>query len=372
MELAELMDLRPQPAAGLLMMLTRRCPLRCAHCSSGSTMTAAEPDAANLLRFTGSFTAADHPETLLLTGGEPLLLPELATELAGLARAAGTRTALLTGAFFARDVGRTSGEPGARGVLPDRIRRAVDAVDHFSVSLDAFHEREVPRAGVFRVVREVLDAGTAASFHLLGTGPEDPYLADVTTAVREEFGDRVPMLVNTVRAVGRAAADARPAVGVAHDPLRALPCSMAAWPVVADDGAVVACCNQDTVDRRPVPAHLLLGHAGEDDWPTVRRRTTSSPVLRAVRTVGPTRLLARHGGPAAQATRHAGYCAGCRALGEHPEAVAGAERLASGPAGALLDQRAARRQREAGPVAYVRRHGCAPYADLVALPGTGS
>ncbi|CAM5737420.1 Radical SAM protein (Fragment) OS=Streptomyces microflavus OX=1919 GN=G3I39_17810 PE=4 SV=1 [Streptomyces microflavus] len=39
MELAELVGLRPFPAAGLLLGLTRRCPLRCGHCSTGSDLT---------------------------------------------------------------------------------------------------------------------------------------------------------------------------------------------------------------------------------------------------------------------------------------------------------------------------------------------
>jgi hypothetical protein len=40
--------------------------------------------------------------------------------------------------------------------------------------------------------------------------------------------------------------------------------------------------------------------------------------------------------------------------------------VASGPVGALLDRQAALMQYESGPVDFVRRHGCARYADLVA------
>lgn len=36
MRLAEIIELRPVPAAGLLATLTRRCPLNCAHCSTSS------------------------------------------------------------------------------------------------------------------------------------------------------------------------------------------------------------------------------------------------------------------------------------------------------------------------------------------------
>lgn len=356
MELAEFIGLRPVPGAGLLVPLTRRCPLSCAHCSTSSTATGEEPVAEQLLRFVGSFTAEDRPDVMLLTGGEPLLLPGLSRELAVRARAAGTRVVLLSGMFFARD-----------GRIPPPVLRAIGAVDHFSASLDAQHEREVPRRGVFRVLRQVLDAGIPVSFHLTGEGPDDPYLAEVTAEIRREFADRVPMLVNEVRAVGRAAAWA--AAGVHRPgPERALPCAMAAWPTVAFDGAVLACCNQQAVDRRPAPPHLLLGHIAEDDWATVRRRSLSSPVLRMVRTVGPTHLRGRYDFEADES----GYCAGCRELSARPGVIAGAIRDASGVVGELLDREAARIQTDAGPVALLRRYGCAAYADLVTLPGGGA
>ncbi|MET9913375.1 radical SAM protein [Streptomyces sp. NPDC006476] len=352
MELAELIALRPVPSAGLLLTLTRRCPLSCAHCSTSSTLTGEEPIAEQLLGFVGSFTENDRPEAVMLTGGEPLLRPGLVDELASRIRAAGSRSVLLSGMFFAKS-----------GRIPPPIMRAITSVDHFSASLDAFHEREIPRADVFRAVRQVLDSGIPVSFHLTGTGPQDPYLADVTDAIRREFADQVPMLVNEVRPVGRAAAWAAAATHRPDDG-RALPCAMAAWPVVAFDGAVLACCNQQTVDRRPAPPHLLLGHIAKDDWATVRRRSLSSPVLRMVRAVGPAHLYGRY----APGCGQSGYCAGCRGLSEHPDVISGAERDASGLVGELLDLEAARMQADAGPVELLRRYGCAPYAELVALP----
>ncbi|GAA2238180.1 MULTISPECIES: radical SAM protein [Kitasatospora] len=352
MELSDFIGLRPVPAAGLLITLTRRCPLSCAHCSTSSTMAGEEPSDAQLLRFVSSFAAGDRPEVVLLTGGEPLLLPELARDLAESARAAGTRSVLLSGMFFARE-----------RRIPARVMRAVTAADHFSASLDAFHEREVPRAAVLHAVHQVREAGVPVSFHITGSGPQDPYLAEVTADIRREFADQVPMLVNEIRPMGRAAAWAT-ASRPRPDGERALPCAMAAWPVVAFDGTVLACCNQQAVDRRPAPEHLRLGHIAEDDWRTVRRRSLASPVLRLLRTVGPAHLYARY----APESAGPGYCGTCRNLPQHPEVLAGAARDGAGPVGELLDREAARIQRAAGPVELLRRHGCPPYADLVALP----
>lgn len=378
MELAELVARRPFPAAGLLLGLTRRCPLRCAHCSTGSDpFTREEPDGGQLERFVGSFTEENRPDVVMLTGGEPLLLPALAERLSTLARRAGSRTALLSGMFFARTGSARSGSArsgsapsgggrGGRGgkAIPSTILRAIRSVDHFSASLDVHHEREVPRADVFRALHLVREEGVAVSLHLTGTGGSDPYLADLTRAVDQEFGGRVPCLVNEVRPFGRAAAWAGRA-RTGPDPAAASPCSMAAWPVVAFDGRVLACCNQDTVDIRPVPAHLDLGHIGVDDWGTVRSRALESPVLRMLRTVGPTHLAARYGsGP-----RPGSYCDGCRALGGDEAVATGARAVAGGAAGALLDLTASVHGSREGAQGVVRRHGCAAYAPLVVAGG---
>uniref|UniRef100_UPI00140DF3A5 radical SAM protein n=1 Tax=Streptomyces sp. YIM 98790 TaxID=2689077 RepID=UPI00140DF3A5 len=307
MELGELIALRPQPAAGLLITLTRRCPLRCAHCSTASVPGAEDTPAPELRRFVGGFTTADRPEVQLLTGGEPLLRPGLVAGLAAAARRAGTRTALLSGMFFAGD----------DGALPPAVARAVRCLDHFSASLDAFHEREVPRRGVFRALHRIRDLGIAVSLHITGRTADDPYLREVTGAVRREFRDSVPMLVTTVRPVGRAAAWAAAGPGAADGPEAAggagpEPCAMAAWPTVAFDGTVLACCNQHAVDRRPVPGHLRLGHIAEDPWHVIRRRCRNHPVLRVIRTAGPGRPV--RGGPPAGAPP----CTRCRALSADP------------------------------------------------------
>ncbi|WP_051820414.1 radical SAM protein [Streptomyces flavochromogenes] len=362
MDLAELIGLRPVPCGGLLVALTRRCPMSCAHCSTTSSMaTSEEPDRRQLLDFIGSFGVEDRPDVVMLTGGEPLLLPELAARVAGLAQAKGSRVALLSGMFFARG-----------GRVPDRIMRTITALDHFSASLDVHHEREVPRADVLRALRAVLDAGVPASIHLTGTArgagagigadADDPYLVDVVADVRRAFGARMPLLVNEVRPLGRAAGLVRPTPPGPDDSLAA-PCALAAWPVVAFDGTVAACCNQWTVDRRPVPPHLRLGHIAEDDWPTVRERSLGSPVLRMLRAVGPRRLHTRYESEPAPA----GYCRSCHALADRPSVLEGAARDAGGRVGEVLDRLTTAQQRAAGPAALVRRMGCARYAHLVEL-----
>ncbi|MFE1285822.1 radical SAM protein [Streptomyces sp. NPDC058751] len=349
MRLAEIIALRPVPAAGLLATLTRRCPLSCAHCSTSSGPRGEDTPAEALRRFVGGFTPEDRPDVLMLTGGEPLLRPALVADLAALAAAAGTRTSVLSGMFFA-----------AGGRVPVRILRALRNVAHFSASIDVFHEREVPRAAVFRAMHRIRESGIDVSFHVTGTTADDAYLTDVTSSIRTEFHDQAAVLVNHVRPVGRAAgwASSRtvPIRGTADKALpeaSPAPCAMAAWPTVAFDGTVTACCNQRVVDARPVPEHLRLGDVARDDWATIRRRCQESPVLRTIRTAG------------------VGSCADCRGLARRPAALEAAERSGSRPAAGAMDALGARLQHEAGAARLLRRYGSERYAPLVLLGGPG-
>jgi pyruvate-formate lyase-activating enzyme len=349
MHLAELLARRPVPAAAVFVTLTRRCPLRCRHCSTMSTMAAEQLPAVLLRRFVSSFSPADHPEFLLMTGGEPLLRPRLATELARIARAAGTRSYILTGAFFAR------ADPAKP--VPERIRTALAAVDHVAVSIDVFHEAGVPRAAVFRLLHELREAGTDVSVQACGTGPGDRYVAALISDVRAEFADQVPLLVTTLRPAGRASQwlSARQE----NPPATPLPCDMAAWPAVGFDGTITACCNADVIATRPVPAHLRLGHVRTTSWPRLRHACQSRPALRAIRSAGPPRIAGT------------GYCQACRALSAQPGLLARVAARAASPVGILLEQQVIGLQTQAGPEGFVRRHGTGRLAPLALLGQEG-
>jgi pyruvate-formate lyase-activating enzyme len=304
--LVDMLALRPVPAAAVFLSLTRRCPLACAHCSTNSTLTSDEQPAEVFLRFVNSFTPADHPDILMLTGGEALLRPKLVQQLIEVAHAVGTKVCVISGMFFAR-------EPA----VPKLISDVIATVDHFTASLDVFHEQQVPRAAVFRVLRELVDRGQHVSLQVVGLDGNDPYLADVIDDIRRTFDDRVPILVAQVRAVGRAKAwmgQHAPELPLTIDPA---PCVLAAWPTVAFDGAVVACCNQAVVDG-PHPAHLLLGHAAVDDWTTIRQRCLSSPFVRAIRVFGPHYVADRFGSGNQQCD---GYCPTCHKVANDPAVI---------------------------------------------------
>ena len=350
--LMEILEYRSVQAAAVSIGLTRRCPLHCRHCSTESLMDSEEFPAGMFTRFADTFTADSHPDFVLLSGGEALLRPALVRAVAERSRAVGARTHLLSGLFFPR-----------RPRIPTAVRKAIEAVDHFSASLDVFHEEEVSRPAVFRVLHELLDAGKDVSLQLVGLGPDDPYLADITGAVRREFDDQVPMLVVPLASVGRAREWFVNHPGMPQ-PVTAEPCSLAGWPVVGFNGQVTACGNQDVMDGKvPLPAHLYLGHIARDDWATIRRRSLESPMVRALRTFGPRYLADRVGAGCGDA----GYCETCYTLSKSPDIRPGVREMVRRPSTAVVEQLVTRSLADAGALSFARHFAVEGYADLVAL-----
>jgi pyruvate-formate lyase-activating enzyme len=351
MHLVELLGWRSVPAAGVSIGLTRRCPLHCAHCSTNSTMASEEHSAEIFERFVDSFRSDNRPEILSMSGGEAMLRPALVRSLAERAHRVGTRSSVLSGLFFAR-----------LRRIPRAIQAAIDVVDHFSVSLDIYHEQEVPRADVFRVLDIVLTRGTDVSMHLVGAGADDPYLEGIITDVQRRFGSRVPMLVNVVSHFGRARSWLPRVNHVRADRAEANPCSMAAWPVVGFDGRIVACGNDDVLDN--LPAHLILGHAAADDWATVRARTLESSMLRAIRLFGPEYIVERYRDGSVSCD---GYCQTCMTLPQDPGLSQRIDAVMARPSVTVMEAQVSALQQRAGVLSFLRRHGVPRYADLATL-----
>ena len=352
MHLTEILDLRPVPLSAIYFGLTRRCPLHCSHCSTESLMDSEQFPARMFTRFADTFTPENRPELVLMSGGEALLRPALVRDIADRARAVGARSHVLSGLFFAQ-----------KPRIPKAVKAAIDAVDHFAASTDRFHEEEVPREAVFRVFHQLLDEGKDVSLQITGTGPDDPYLADITGAVRREFDDRVPMLVVPLAPVGRAREwmDEQPH---ASYPASAAPCSLSSWPVIGFNGQVTSCGSQDVMDGKvPLPPHLFMGHIAHDDWDTIKRKALESPMVRAIRTFGPEYLAERFGG----VSDCQGYCETCWKLSGIPGVKEKVRELALLPQSFAVDRVVEQASVAAGPLGFARRFGVAGYADLVML-----
>jgi hypothetical protein len=308
------------------------------------------------LRFVGTFTEEDHPDLLAISGGEAFLRPALLAQVADLAREKGSYSTALSGMYWAKD-----------GRIPPTIKRAIDSLDHFSVSIDVFHEREVPRSGVFEVLHILLSEGKDVSVHVVGLGETDPYLEKTTYDIREEFDDRVPMLVNGVNAMGRAAEWFPRNEHDSSIPVEAFPCTLSGWPVVGYDGTILACGNDDVVEG-PAPEHLVLGNAATSTWGEIREKALGSPMVRAIRTYGPAYVNKIYGSGAVECT---GFCSTCQKLSTDPELPQKVELAMSKPSAATVEAAVNTLQVEGGAKSFVERFAMGRYSDLITLGHPG-
>jgi pyruvate-formate lyase-activating enzyme len=358
MHLLNILALRSTPAAGVSVAVTRRCPLHCAHCSTQSTPNSEELPEAVLQQFVASFTPTHHPQVMALSGGEAMLRPKLVQDLAQQARSVGSKVSVLTGLFFAQ-----------HGHIPPAIQAAIDTVDHCSISLDSYHEAEVPRAMAFRVIQKLLDQEKSLSLHIMGNSPDDPYLDTLVAEVQQHFGARIPMVVNVLAPFGRGVAllkqlkKHKPANPQANGNFQ--PCTMAAWPVVGFDGIVAACGNDNLIGQ--VPQHLRLGDIHTDGWPSIAQRCIHSHTLRALRLIGPVSSQAQFN-PQAQAAPS--YCASCINLANNPQLQERLQHYMEKPSTQILEKTVALFQEESGPLAFAQRYTHPRFANLIQLGAT--
>jgi len=352
MHLSDMLKLRATPGAAVFLSLTQRCPLKCRHCCTGSLMSSEQHEASIFSDFVDTFTADCRPETVYLTGGEALLRPALVSGITERVHAVGGKVSLISGMYFLRNK-----------AVPPAVQRAIDGVDHFTASLDVFHEEQISRQAVLEYLALLLDADKDVSLQLVGSDDDDPYLAQATADAVRITGGRMPMLVAHLGPVGRGkdlfeTTD----TGLVHEfaVVEPLPCQMAAWPVVTYDGTVFACCNQEAVDEKS-PGHLRVGHASEG-WPVLLERYRRMPFIRAVRVLGP-RVIAQKVG--AGVTKD--FCGTCRSIPDTPEVAAALEEMTSSPSFVRIETVVRRLSQEHVIDAVVKRHATKRYAELIHL-----
>jgi len=322
MNWGDVVQRRSVAAAGVYVALTRKCPLHCAHCSTESTMSSPEEDDNYYRDFIDTFTASEHPEIVWFTGGEPMLRPALVRELAIKSHAVGARTVLTTGLYF-----------GRRGRIPNLFWPALEAMDFVTVSVDTWHEDEVPRAVAFDCFAEMLDHGLDLGIQATGTDVNDPYLSQLTEELEARFDRRIGVYVGLLKAVGRGEGVAE-ALGLSREatgegPPQPQGCGGLSWPVFGFGGdATNACCNQEAVNSRPDHLRLVT------NWPEMARSLRQDAVLKVINLVGP-RVLAHELDGTTQPPMD--YCGKCQSLSGRADLRTKAEEIIARPAWEIIE-----------------------------------
>jgi hypothetical protein len=260
------------PATTIALMVTRRCNMRCGHCSveSGPEVRG-EPSEAELLDRVRQAAAAD-VRSINLTGGEPMLRPRTVLRLVRAARRLGMAPSLTTNGSWGRTEARAR-----RGVRA--LRRA--GLASMAVSVDRYHDEFQGPAPAALIARAAEDVGLPVRIHLVVPAKEDA-LARLVAPFEGLRSARLRFY--GLQAVGRARGLPAEAMEGEVEGF----CAACAAPAVTDDGRVTACNGPAyfAADESP----LVVGSLRTESLATIVARHRSDPILDTIRTQGPARL----------------------------------------------------------------------------------
>jgi hypothetical protein len=311
----------------MALMVTRRCNMRCAHCSveSGPDVRG-EPTERELLDRVRAAAAGD-VRSINLTGGEPMLRPRTVLRLVRAARRLGVTTSLTTNGFWGRTAARAR-----HGV--HALRRA--GLGLLTVSVDRYHDEFQGPTPALLIARAAEQAGLPVRISLVAPAVDDG-LAPLVAPFEGLRGTRLRFY--GLQAVGRARRLPTEAMAGAVDGF----CAACAIPAVTDDGRVTAC--NGPAYFAPEGSPLIVGSIRKEGLGVLLERHRKDPILDTIRTFGPARLRDElRALPGFERfpfrKRYAGICDLCLHLTSDAEAVAALRRRLVDP-GLAAERRAA-------------------------------
>ena len=256
----------------MALMVTRRCNMKCGHCSveSGPDVRG-EPTEKELLDRVHQAAAGD-VRSINITGGEPMLRPRTVLRLIRAARRLGVATSLTTNGSWGRTAVRA-----ARVVRA--LRRA--GLGSLAVSVDRYHDEFQGPEPAAVIARAAEDVDLPVRISLVMPATEDG-LARLVAPF--EGLRRTRLRFYGLQAVGRARGLPSEAMSGAVDGF----CAACSVPSVTDDGRLTACNGPAYFASARSP--LILGSLRKESLPTLLARHRQDPILDTIRTFGPARL----------------------------------------------------------------------------------
>jgi len=297
--LDEIVRARDTPGRSLLLFLTDRCPVGCAHCSVDSRRDSPSiSDHALLAELVAAICADSERQVIGISGGEPFVerrgLSLAVDALAG----AGKDVVVYTSGVWARG-----------GESPAWIRAVLRAASCVFLSTDAFHAASIGEQRFVSAARSIAAEGTplvvqvmdlqdqvGAARRLLGLafGADWPAQAELSLTPSLPYG--------------------RGAEVFALAPLRSVPtlgrCPALSAPVVRYDGQVIACCNEQVIMGHG-PSRLRRTCRSGAELAQVLAAMRQDPLLRLLSVAGPAGVAAHPGYEDLTAGAYRGVCDFC-------------------------------------------------------------
>ena len=293
----------------IALMVTRRCNMKCAHCSVESHPgIRPQPDEAALQRWVRE--AADAGVlSILFTGGEPMLREAILLRLIELCKQLGMLPAMATNGYW----GKVPAD------AQRRLRLLLKAgLAQMNVSYDRYHADFQTIDPVLNIARAAADIGFEINVTVTRVA-DDPELEGIVAPFRD-FAN-VRMRFYDVQPVGFAKSLPEETLRANIDGF----CSACGIPAITDDGRMTACNGPSYFARADSPLAVgSLAHQTIDELLDVHAQ---DPVLDTIRTAGPTRLLSElQSIPGFEnyptKDRYAGMCDLCTQITSDPAAIA--------------------------------------------------
>lgn len=290
----------------LAVHITNRCPLTCAHCITDSS-----PRARGDLSWEqveeAVRSAAPYIDGVCVTGGEPMLLPDLALASIKLTRSLGLRSSMVTSGYWARSATKAAN-------IISQIAAA--GLDKLALSFDQYHltQPTAPYIGETSLLH-LLSAASGTDMEMVvqycGTKDDDAY--SMAERAAKQFGARFEAA--DVLPFGRGIQLARRRGASAAD-IPDTACGVAGRPVLTPEGDLYTCCGP----ARGAPAHspLRLPITAAGDTGSALASGSRDPVINALYVRGPRRMHDMLSEPARERISgnllNSSMCALCRAI----------------------------------------------------------
>lgn len=256
----------------LVLMVTRRCNMTCAHCSVESAPgISGEPEEMELFSAVRTAGAAGM-KSIQFTGGEPMLRMRLVLRLMREAKKLGMVSAMTTNGFW----GRTP--PGAH-----RMMRAMQKVGltALTISYDRYHAEFQGHAPTLHIARAAEEIGMLVNINMTRTA-DDQDLGNLAAPFESLKSARLRFY--DVQPVGRARDFPTSILRGSTEGF----CSACERATLTDDGRVTACNGPSYFQKSGSP--LIVGSLREMPLAELLRKHGSDPILETIRTHGPSRL----------------------------------------------------------------------------------
>ncbi len=233
LDLETIERLRATPGKSVLLFITDRCPVGCAHCSVDSRDTSPMiSDFALFNRLVASLCAAPELELVGISGGEPFVerrgLSNAVSSLAG----AGKKIVVYTSGVW------------AEGKTPAWIAGVLSTVDCVFLSFDSFHLTRLGEQSFIRAAAAVAESGAHLVVQIL---KEESTLAKARELVRRALGSGLTHEENLIPPLPYGRGSGVFQIHGRRNVSELGTCNAVASGVVRYDGRVAACCNERVI-----------------------------------------------------------------------------------------------------------------------------